>query len=301
MPAAVNGMKECSKCGETKDVSEYSKRRDGADGFRNQCKDCIKIVHSDYYQANREHFLNKRDQYCESNKEDINAQKRQRWHLDEEYRHKCSEYKKKWYNDNIEKVRQRRSRYYESNKEEIRELSRRYYQANRESLCERRKQKYQDNVEYRETVAQRRRQYRQSQKGSERIKQYQQDNKEAIRERDRLYRQKNRTRALARERLRAQRASAGVYEIENRITGKVYIGQSKDWKNRWNQHRWELSLGRHNNSSLQADYDEHGLDAFEHRVVEYPCDTSSDVLREHERQALISHIREGKEVYNSIC
>lgn len=29
----------------------------------------------------------------------------------------------------------------------------------------------------------------------------------------------------------------GIYKIENLINGKVYIGQSKDIKKRWNEHR----------------------------------------------------------------
>jgi len=40
MPAAVNGMKECTKCGETKEVSEYSRDRRKYDGMQSQCKAC---------------------------------------------------------------------------------------------------------------------------------------------------------------------------------------------------------------------------------------------------------------------
>ena len=97
-------------------------------------------------------------------------------------------------------------------------------------------------------------------------------------------------------------AAAGVYEIENKITGKIYVGQSAAWKMRCNKHKNDLSRGNHHSPSLQADYNEHGLDAFDYRVIqEYPCDTSSDVLKEHERETLINRIREGREVYNNLC
>jgi len=40
MPAAVNGMKECSECKATKDVSEFHKDKHQPDGLRYQCKSC---------------------------------------------------------------------------------------------------------------------------------------------------------------------------------------------------------------------------------------------------------------------
>jgi len=96
-----------------------------------------------------------------------------------------------------------------------------------------------------------------------------------------------------------QEQPAAVYEIENKATGKTYIGQSRSWRNRWNTHKSQLSNGIHYSPSLQEDYNEHGLDTFEHRVIqEYPCDTPSNVLREHEQRVIDEYISEGKEVYN---
>lgn len=40
MPAAVNGLKECTKCGETKPVSEYYKNKVFKDGLQYSCKKC---------------------------------------------------------------------------------------------------------------------------------------------------------------------------------------------------------------------------------------------------------------------
>ena len=42
MPAAVNGMKECTKCKATKDVSEFHKNKTRPDGLEYWCKSCKK-------------------------------------------------------------------------------------------------------------------------------------------------------------------------------------------------------------------------------------------------------------------
>ena len=179
MPAAVNGMKECTKCGETKSVSEYGKKKSNKDGLKYACRCCLAID------------------------------------------------KKRWKKNNIEKVLAEKKRYREK---------------------------------YREVIAE------QSKK---------------------------------RMRIRSKNALAAVYEIVNRITGKSYVGQSTSWKSRWDSHKNALSRGVHGNPSLQADYNKYGLAAFEHRVVqEYPCDTSSDVLLEHEQRVFEEYTSEGKEVYN---
>jgi hypothetical protein len=227
MPAAVNGMKECSKCGETKDVSEYGKRRKNKDGLACCCKECarqqVRQCRQKYYQNNKESILARRRQYYQDNRESILARDRQ---------------------------------YHHANRERLNEQSRQYHHANRERL-------------------------------NEQSRQYRQDNLEATREREKIKRLKSK---------------AGVYEIKNRATGRIYIGQSTGWRQRCRMHRHKLSKGIHGNSPLQADYDEYGLDAFEYSVIqEYPCDTPSDVLKEHERRTLINCIREGKEIYNGIC
>ena len=194
MPAAVSGMKECSKCGETKDVSEYYNIKSSKDGLASWCKSCQASRHARWHKDNKEANL---------------------------------EYARQYYADNREKILPR-----------YREYSKQHYVTNREDILTLQAQAYQEQP-------------------------------------------------------------AAVYEIENKATGKTYIGQSRSWRNRWNLHKSRLSRGIHGNPSLQADYNEHGLDAFEHRVVqEYPCDTSSDALFEHEQRVIDEYISEGKEVYN---
>ena len=184
MPAAVDGLKECTKCGETKPVSEFTKHRNSSDGLEWQCKGCK----SKYYQANRESFLKR----------------------DKEYR-----------------------------------------DANKEHIAKRKSQYYRDNREY---IIKRGKEY-------------------------------------------VQKLPAGVYKIENKITGKIYIGQSTIYSKRWRSHRYRMRQGIH--PCLQHDYNEHGLDSFEFSVIqEYPWDTSREILFEHEQQLIDEYLAEGKELYN---
>jgi len=76
-------MKNCSKCGELKSLSEFNKRKDSIDGTRNQCKICRnKVVNEcrmsksyDIKEYNREYKkLNKeKRRIYESNKRKISV------------------------------------------------------------------------------------------------------------------------------------------------------------------------------------------------------------------------------------
>lgn len=74
-----------------------------------------------------------------------------------------------------------------------------------------------------------------------------------------------------------------VYGIHNLINDKIYIGSSLHPYYRWDQHKSALAGGYHANSSLQLDFNEYGLEAFEFRVLE---EVSVDVLRERELEFL---------------
>lgn len=58
-------MKKCIKCLETKNLDDFSKRKDSKDGYRNDCKLCRtkdpnqKEKNRKYYNQNRENLLNK--------------------------------------------------------------------------------------------------------------------------------------------------------------------------------------------------------------------------------------------------
>lgn len=61
---------------------------------------------------------------------------------------------------------------------------------------------------------------------------------------------------------------SGIYQIKNKLNGKVYIGQAEDIRLRWIEHRHDLKKGKHVNRHLQAAYIKYGIDAFEWSVLE---------------------------------
>lgn len=60
----------------------------------------------------------------------------------------------------------------------------------------------------------------------------------------------------------------GIYKIKNRITHKVYIGESVDVKHRWCSHKSELRRGVHHSERLQKEWKKYGEKAFRFSVVE---------------------------------
>ncbi len=60
---------------------------------------------------------------------------------------------------------------------------------------------------------------------------------------------------------------AGIYLIENRITGSAYIGQSVDLASRIDQNFRALANGKHHNPLLQSDYEKYGREVFEVRIL----------------------------------
>jgi group I intron endonuclease len=60
----------------------------------------------------------------------------------------------------------------------------------------------------------------------------------------------------------------GIYKIKNRITHKVYAGESVDIKSRWYTHKSELRRGVHHSERLQKEWKKYGEKAFRFSVVE---------------------------------
>ena len=64
------------------------------------------------------------------------------------------------------------------------------------------------------------------------------------------------------------RPPSGIYKITNNANGKVYIGQSQNMYERWNQHRTALKSGHHANREMQKDWNKSSR-GFRWDVVEY--------------------------------
>lgn len=71
----------------------------------------------------------------------------------------------------------------------------------------------------------------------------------------------------------------GVYKIENKINGKVYIGSSQDMYKRWKQHSEDLMANRHVNHKLQTDFCEYGIGVFGFFIVEVVRGNKAKLLK----------------------
>jgi group I intron endonuclease len=58
-----------------------------------------------------------------------------------------------------------------------------------------------------------------------------------------------------------------IYVIENTVNGKIYIGQTGNWKIRKGNHLSSLKHGRHYNEHLQRSWDKHGPSAFTFKIL----------------------------------
>src|SRR5260370_15820406 len=67
--------KRCSKCGFIKPIEQFSKQRqrNGREGRRSHCKDCIKIADTSYIRSNSEKIKVKRSAYRLANYEKVRA------------------------------------------------------------------------------------------------------------------------------------------------------------------------------------------------------------------------------------
>ena len=62
-------MKTCSKCGETKALSEFFKNKDGKDGRRSNCKVCSTEVRDKWRQKNKERVIQNNAELYQATKE----------------------------------------------------------------------------------------------------------------------------------------------------------------------------------------------------------------------------------------
>lgn len=140
--------KICSKCGTEYPLAEeyYRKRKESADGYRNECKICAKAVSKlytaahkaqkaeydkQYNQINRDEIIKKKSVYTHNNKE----KKRE---YDKLYREAKKEIlptlKRQEYEKHKDRYRESSKQYYLCNKEQHLINSRQYYETHKEQL-----------------------------------------------------------------------------------------------------------------------------------------------------------------------
>lgn len=186
-----------------------------------------------------------------------------------------------------EKRREYKKRYYEQNKEKYAEHNKRWHAENPEKVAERKKRYREQNPE---KIAEKNKRYR----AGPAYKQYREQNRERDAERDKQrYQQKK------------QQGTAGLYAIENKKTGQVYIGQSVYIESRWKEHKNSLKRGDHPNHCLLKDYNEYGAEAFKYSVIKELNKQdfqSEEELTEHlvseETKMILEKTQSGSKLYN---
>lgn len=91
-----------------------------------------------------------------------------------------------------------------------------------------------------------------------------------------------------------------IYQIINKATGCVYIGESSYGRERRiKEHKYELRKQKHPNPLLQEDWNKYGKKAFIFEIIEeLPCGISKDILRKKEGEYIKQYLKEGKILYN---
>lgn len=95
-------MKACTKCGETKPLSEFGKNAGGRDGLRSKCKACCKIVADAWYEKNRDKRLASCAKWQADN---LDRKKASNAKWRDANTEKMKEYEVKWRAENPEKIR----------------------------------------------------------------------------------------------------------------------------------------------------------------------------------------------------
>ena len=88
--------KVCSKCETKKELNaeNFGKAKTNKDGYRGQCKECVKAYNKQYAKDNKEEIARYQKQHYEENKEYYSEYKKQYYEENKEY---YSEYKKQYY------------------------------------------------------------------------------------------------------------------------------------------------------------------------------------------------------------
>jgi group I intron endonuclease len=61
---------------------------------------------------------------------------------------------------------------------------------------------------------------------------------------------------------------AGVFQVKNTVNGKVLLGSSLNLEGPLNSHKFMLSIGQHNNKTLQKEWNQYGADKFIFEILE---------------------------------
>lgn len=75
--------------------------------------------------------------------------------------------------------------------------------------------------------------------------------------------------------------ACGIYAIKNKITGRVYIGQSANITERWIRHRYELKNNKHRNPRLQNSFNKYGELNFDFFILKECIECELNILEQN--------------------
>lgn len=81
----------------------------------------------------------------------------------------------------------------------------------------------------------------------------------------------------------------GLYKLENKITGRAYIGQSSNIYSRIISHYSKLIVGNHFSADMQYDFNKYGLESFSHHILHEFDSYNIEELLEYEKLEIEKH------------
>lgn len=124
--------KTCSRCGASKDVSGFGRRKANRDGLRGVCKECETVDYKTYYEANAEKMRKKSSAYRSKNPEKV-YEANKKWKAANPDR--ARENLKRWHLNNPDKSRAIKARQYAKSPEKYKALASAYYSAHKSAAA----------------------------------------------------------------------------------------------------------------------------------------------------------------------
>lgn len=132
--------RNCTKCGDFKSWSEFSKNKRNSSGHTSRCKSCD----HEYYKANKDKISQREAAYYENNKEKVRTRAANYYAINKDNIRKQHA---KWHDSNRDSVSKRKASDRKANKEKYRERSRNYYQNKKEEILKSQSEYYRDNAD----------------------------------------------------------------------------------------------------------------------------------------------------------
>lgn len=131
--------KVCTKCSENKPLTEYHRNKTLKDGYRNECKPCVRKYREAYNSANKDKIRARDKAYYAANR-DARIEYQRKYHA--ENREAQNATNRAWYRANRESAIAYSKARYEANREEELRYRREHYAANREAAIKKSREYY---------------------------------------------------------------------------------------------------------------------------------------------------------------